>query len=341
MKKNYILPVLLCLIIVILVTGCSKSIAKVTLGQYLGIEVEVEEIVITDEDVENAVIDAVTAEQENVVIKNRPVRKGDTVNIDYAGKVDGVAFEGGTDTGYDLVIGSGKFIEGFEEQIIGMNIGTVADINITFPDPYYNSLELSGAEAVFTVKINSITGKVVPEKITDDMIKEVSDTYSTLEAFREYVRGELEAEAEYYNTQNKQDAVWNQIVNNCKVEKISKKKMDYYADLFENYYQDYADMFGITLSEFTASFLGMTKKDFDEYKQKYAETQVTYYAIAEAIAKKEGISVSDSEYKTYLNELYLSSDEEKKYGESIKDEMLLMKVIEFVTSEAKITMVKK
>ena len=329
----------ICLTIAILLTGCGKE-TIVTLGNYLGINVEIEEIKVTDSDVENAIIDAIIKDYENVAITNRPVRNGDIANIDYSGKVDGKLFDGGTDTKYDLEIGSRRFIDSFEKQIIGMKVGQTKDIKVTFPDPY-TSDNLAGKEAIFTVKVNSISGKIIPNTITDAMIKEISDTYTSVSEYRKYVRTKLEEQATNTNNENKQQSVWNNIVDRSKVENLSSSKVKYYSKLYESEYKSYAEYYGVSFEEFVTSYVGITMKEFIADKKSYAEQIVKEQAIVDAIAKEQKISITDAEYNDYLKENNISSEEEKQSGESIKDRMLYDKVVEFVTSKANITITNK
>lgn len=340
MKRYLILLICLVVIIIVAIFGSSGSgvpKSEVSLGKYIDIEAEVVEKKLADADIENAIIDFIVTDQEDVEINNRPVRNGDTVNIDYSGKVDGVKFEGGTETDHDLIIGAGDFIEGFEEQIIGMKIGQTADIKVTFPDPYLPNDDLSGAEAVFTVKVNSIHGKVIPTKITDDMIKEKSDTYSTIKQYRDYIVPVLESKIEETNKLKKQEALWKVIVDNCTVTSLSNKKVKYYSDLYESDYQYWADMYGVDLNTLIKDYMGTTREKFDADKKKSAENLVTKLAIVEAIAEEQDISISNDEYQEYLDNNGIGEEEAKQYGEKIKDDMLYEKVIDFVASKARVT----
>ena len=343
MKKYYKQIIVFGLLIVICIIGSSNSETKseVELGKYTGLEVEVKEKKVTDTEVEDVMISELLAEEEDVEITNRPVRYGDTANIDYSGKVDGVAFDGGTDTGSELEIGSGSFIDGFEEQLIGMKIGETADIKVTFPDPYPNNEDLSGVEAVFTVKINSIMGKVIPEKITDDMVKKVSDTYTTVEEFRNYIRTELEEETKETNTQMKCSAVWQVVLKNATIKSLSSSKVTYYSQLYENDYKSYAEQFGVDMNTFIEEYMGMTRADFNAEKKSHAEKRTTDSAIAEYIAEKESISVTDAEYQKYIEEHEIESTDEKKFKEAVMDELLYNNVCEFLANKAIITIISE
>ena len=135
---------------------------EVTLGEYKGLKKEQEPVTVTEEDIEKELNRIAETNSRTLDVTDRPVQMDDTVNIDYAGTVDGVAFEGGTAEGYDLKIGSHSFIDTFEDQIIGKNIGEELDVNVTFPEEYH-AAELAGKPAVFHVKVNAIKAKELPE----------------------------------------------------------------------------------------------------------------------------------------------------------------------------------
>ena len=136
----------------------------VTLGEYKGLEISVPVMEVTDDYIDNYIGFILSSQSQwEVVSEDRPAKMGDMVNIDYVGKIDGEAFAGGTDQGYDLQLGSGAFIPGFEEGLVGAVKGETRDVTLTFPDPYLNNPDMSGAEAVFTVTINEMKEKRMPE----------------------------------------------------------------------------------------------------------------------------------------------------------------------------------
>lgn len=335
-KKYIVVTALIGLLIIFAIFQKSSTDSVLTLGQYIGLEVEMAEVIVTDADVENAVINDVVASQDNVQITDRPVRYGDIVNIDYSGTIDDVAFSGGTDTDYDLEIGSGAFIDGFEDQIIGMEVGQTSNITVTFPDSYDND-SLARKEAIFKVTINSISGKIIPDKITDAMIAEISETYDNVLDYNNYVRVELEENAKAETIQNKYDAAWEVVMSNTVVTSLSKRKLNYYSDLYKNNYQSYADMYSISLSEFITTYMGTTTTKFNENMKLYAESFTKMYAISEAIAKEQNITISNEQYQSYLEDNDIDSDYATKYNEQIKDELLYQNVVEFIADKANFT----
>ena len=185
-------------------------------------------------------------------ITDRAAQSGDTVNIDYSGAVDGVVFTGGTATGYDLTLGSHTFIDGFEDQIIGHNIGDVFDVTVTFPDGYGdstdaegNTITLSGKEAVFSVTLNSISESVTPE-LTDEWVDSnfgTSDDLHTVDALRSYFNDAL------YAT-NYENAIVDYLMSNSTFKELPSEITSYYIRMFLNYYNQYATAYGMDLNAF-------------------------------------------------------------------------------------------
>lgn len=335
MKKIIAVGVVVCAVIAsIVVLVQMNSGSRIELGEYKNLEIQLSSEVVTDDDVERAILDAVMAGQEAVEITDRPVASGDIANIDYIGKLDGVAFDGGSDQGFDLTIGSGSFIEGFEDQIIGMSKGETRDISVTFPDPYSGNAELSGRAAVFTVTVNSIRGKIVPAEITDAMIQAIAPDYPTLDAYRAHVRETLEATAAANSAQDKQQVAWEQVVENATVVKLSSKRVDYYAGLLELNYQTYADMYGVSLEEFIQTYMGMTREEYDAENSAFVTKALTAYEIAQAIAKNENLVITDEEYQAYITEFGITDEDVEIYDENIKDDLIYQKALEFVADHA-------
>ena len=158
----------------------------VQLGEYKGIEVTAQDTTVTDEDVETEL----QSQVENATpiyeeITEGTVADGDVVNIDYEGTLDGVAFDGGTDTDFNLTIGSGQFIDGFEDGLIGKNIGDTVELNLTFPEDYTTNSDLAGQDVVFTVTINYVQGEEIPQELNDEFVQRVTDgTYTTVDEYR-------------------------------------------------------------------------------------------------------------------------------------------------------------
>lgn len=307
-----------------------KKVPKdnVTLGKYKGIEVTVSKIEVSDEDLQTRLESAFSSKITYTDITDRAVADGDIVNLDYRGSVDGEEFEGGSAEGFDLTIGSGQFIDGFEAQLVGKNIGENSDITVTFPDEYPNNPDLAGKEAVFNVTINSI--KTENELvINDELVNEVSPG-KTLEKYKEELKATMMEEKETSAESEKQSNAWSKVVEDCEVQKLPLTTVQESADLFYTSYEQYKEAYGMSDEEYEKEILSMAKDN------------VRNRLIAIAIAEKEGIKISEDEYQEQLEELAVNTEDgktetvEKTYGqEYIKDVMLLTKVMEFVSENAK------
>lgn len=221
-------------------------------------------------------------------ITDRAAQSGDTVNIDYSGAVDGVVFNGGTATGYDLTLGSHAFIDGFEDQIIGHNIGDTFDVTVTFPDGYGdstdaegNTITLSGKEAVFSVTLNSLSESVTPE-LTDEWVESnfgVSDDLHTADQLRSYF-----SDALYAN--NYDNAIVDYLMANSTFKELPAEITSYYIRMFLNHYNQYATAYSMDLNAF-AQTQGYTSADAmlaasDAYFEHLAKQDLIFQAVAEA-----------------------------------------------------------
>ena len=222
-------------------------------------------------------------------VTGRAAQSGDTVNIDYSGTVDGVAFNGGTATGYDLTLGSGSFIDGFEDQIIGHNAGDTFDVTVTFPDGYGdstdaegNTITLSGKEAVFSVTLNAITQSVVPT-LTDEWVASnfaASDDLHTADALRQYFDRALYAS-------NLDNAVMDYLLNNSTFKEVPTQITNYYICMFLNYHSQLASQYGMDLQAY-AQAKGYADADAmladsDAYFAHLAKQDLLFQAIAETL----------------------------------------------------------
>ena len=227
---------------------------EVTLGQYKGIEVEKQEYNVTDE-----MVDAeIEREREKIASfedVERPVENGDTVDLDYSGSVDGVLFDGGTAEGQTLVIGSGSFIPGFEEQMIGMKTGEERDLNVKFPDEYHSE-ELAGKDAVFKVKVNGVRVKKLPD-VDDDFVKDISE-YDTVADFRAAKLKELTEAAENRAKANKENLVIAEAVKNAEME-IPDAMIDRQLDYLMQDVSYRLSMQGISLEDY-CKYTGATEE---------------------------------------------------------------------------------
>ena len=239
-------------------------------------------------------------------ITDRAAQSGDTVNIDYSGAVDGVAFTGGTATGYDLTLGSHTFIDGFEDQIIGHNIGDVFDVTVTFPEGYGdstdaegNTITLSGKEAVFSVTLNSISESVTPE-LTDEWVDSnfgISDDLHTVDQLRSYFNDAL------YAT-NYENAIVDYLMSNSTFKELPSEITSYYIRMFLNYYNQYATAYGMDLNAF-AQTQGYTDADAmlaasDAYFEHLAKQDLILQAVAETKSLAPTQEELDDTYGKFL-----------------------------------------
>lgn len=262
---------------------------EVELGQYKGIEVEKRAYNVTDE----AVSDAIAQLQKGVarmVDVDRAVENGDTVNLDYSGSVDGVKFDGGTAEGQTLVIGSGSFIPGFEEQMVGMKSGEEKELTVTFPAEYH-AKDLACKEAVFAVKVNTVQKEELPA-LDDEFAKDVSE-YDTLEELREAKRKELLEQAEKDAKVEKENEVVRKAVENAKVE-VPDAMVERQIDSFLNDMRYRLSTQGISLED----YLKYTNTELSALREQCradAATRVKSQLVIEAVSKAENIEPTPEE----------------------------------------------
>lgn len=267
----------------------------VTLGEYKGVSVKKETTVVTDVEVDARVEEERNKQATETEVEGRAVIEGDTVNLDYAGTVDGVAFEGGTAKDQTLKIGSGSFIPGFEEQMVGMNIGEEKDLQVTFPEQYH-AKELAGKAAVFHVKVNSITETQLPA-LDDDFAKDISE-FDTLEEYKADIRAKLEAQAAEHDNNAFTNAVIEKVLENAAVEipdamierQIDSMMRDFEYRLMGN---------GLKLEDFI-KYTGSDMKTFRENYRGQAEKSVKAHLVLEAIEKAEAIDATQEQIDKQL-----------------------------------------
>ncbi len=309
MKKIITAALVLCMCVVLAgcsskenpVTGYKKG--DVTLGQYKGLTYKKASTLVTDEDVENEIQKKLESSAESVDVTDRPVKTGDTVNIDFVGKVDGVEFENGSAQGTDLEIGSGRMIPGFEDGIVGMNLGETKVINVTFPEQYTNNPDLAGVDATFDITVNSISEKVIPEL---EAYVGTKDEYATVDDFRLSVRNDLEAEAAENAENQKIDdiialAVGNATFNSDMTDAIAVIKSNLYAN-----FNSIAQAYNIDAATLFSYMYGMNEEQFDAYIEEQAKTTAKYNYLLSAVADAEKIKVTDAEIEEYAQSLLSS-----------------------------------
>ncbi|MCR5828959.1 MAG: trigger factor [Lachnospiraceae bacterium] len=276
---------------------------EVELGQYKGVEVEVPKVEVTDDEVIAELDKERERNSRNITVDDRPVADGDIVKIDYEGFVDGKAFDGGKAEDADLTIGSHTFIDTFEEQLIGKNIGDKVDVNVKFPEEYHAE-ELKGKDATFKVEIKGISVKELPA-LDDDFAADVSD-FDTLDEYKADVKKGLEKKKKDEADRIKEDAVVEKIIENSTMEIPQPMIDEHKAQMAEDYAQRLQYQ-GLSIEQYF-KFTGMTAEKFLEEMTPRAEKSIKTRLVLEAIVKAENLSASDEDVEKEFDDMA------EKYG---------------------------
>ena len=286
------------------------------LGKYKGIEIEKIEYNVTDEDIENE-MKKMQEKNARIITSEKPVENGNTAVIDFEGFVDGVAFEGGKAEKHSLEIGSGSFIPGFEEQIIGMNVNDEKDINVKFPEEYF-SKDLAGKDAVFKVKVHEIKKKELPE-LDDEFAKDVSE-FDTLEELKNSVKERLEKQNKDKEKYEKEEAVIKEIVKDMKVD-IPSGMIELEIDNMVHDMEQRMSYQGMKLEQYL-KMLNITEADLRKEYEPQALNAIKSRLALEAVIKAEKIEATEEDIKNKLAEMsenYGKSAEELEKNENIKE----------------------
>jgi trigger factor len=309
----------------------------IKLGKYKGIEVTVNKTEVTDSAVTEAIQAELNAHATEENVTGRSVEKGDNVNIDYVGLKDGVAFEGGTAAGYDLLIGSGSFIPGFEDGLMGHNIGEKVAVNLTFP-ANYQAADLAGKAVVFNVTINAIKQPVIPT-LTEEYVKN-NTTFASIDAYKESIKADLQTKNEENQKNQMTSDVLGAVVANSKIMSFPQTLIDYYKNDFAIQYTQYASSNGMDLTSFLDAS-NITQEDFNKQTLDYANSMATQELVITSIIKTEKVTLSDEEFNTGVDKIIkqysIASKDDlfKKVPESkIRESLLWQKTLDFVISQA-------
>lgn len=273
-------------------------VPDVTLGEYKGVSVKKQVTEVTDAQVDAKVEEERAKQASEVSVDDRPVKDGDTVNLDYAGSVDGVAFAGGTAEGQTLKIGSHTFIPGFEEQMVGMSIGEEKDLDVTFPESYHAE-ELAGKAAVFHVKVNAITETQLPE-LDDDFAKDISE-FDTLDEYKADIRAKLEAQAAESDKNAFTNAVIEKVVENATVD-IPEAMIERQIDSMMRDFEYRLRSQGLSLEDFM-KYTGQDEKAFRGNYRDQAEKSVKAHLVLSEIEKVEAIDATEEEIDAQIAQL--------------------------------------
>ncbi len=293
----------------------------VTLGEYKGIQVEKAPIEVTDEEIQAEVDKEREANSRTVTVEDRAVQKGDIATIDFEGFVDGVAFDGGKGENYDLEIGSNTFIPGFEDQLVGAEIGKELDVNVTFPEEY-GAKELAGKVAVFKCKVNGIKVKELPDA-DDEFAQEVSE-FDTLDAYKEDIKANLLKKKEEEAQRVKEDAVIEKIIEGAQMD-IPEAMVEYQTQQMLDDFGRRMQSQGLSLEQYF-QFTGMTEDQYKEQMKPRALQNIQSRLVLEAVAAAEKIEATeedlDAEYAKMAEQYKLDVEKVKEiFGEYQKEEL--------------------
>ena len=287
---------------------------EVKLGQYKGLTAPKEDVTITDEDVQGELRPYIQR-ATNLVSVDREAKNGDTVVIDFEGFKDGEPFEGGKAEGHSLELGSGAFIPGFEDQVVGMKAGEEKDLNVTFPEDY-GAKELAGAPVVFKVKVQEVKEKEEPV-LDDEFAKDVSE-FDTLDAFKADLAEKLKKRREDAAQHAFENALMEQVVANMEVE-IPDAMVDYEADKLVNNYAQRVTAQGISFDQYL-TIMGMTMEQMKEQAKDSARKQMQRDLALGAIVEAEKLEVTDEEADAEIKKL---AGEYKMEEEAVRKALIL------------------
>ncbi|MDC3412496.1 trigger factor [Aquibacillus sp. 3ASR75-11] len=320
-------------------TAKVKVKPEATLGEYKGLEVEEVDTEITDEDVDHELNHLREHQAELVVKEEGTVEEGDTVVIDFEGFVDGEAFEGGKAENHELEIGSGSFIPGFEEQLIGKATGEDAEIEVTFPEEY-QAAELAGKEATFKVKIHEIKAKELPE-LDDEFAKDVDEEVETLDELKKKTRERLEEEKANEAENQKRETLIQKASDNTEVD-IPEVMVTNELDRMLKEFDQRLQMQGMTLDMYY-QFSGTDEAGMKEQMREDAGKRVKTSLTLEAIANTENIEVTEEDINKELESMasmYQTDVDQLKQmlggnADAIKEDLKIKKAIDFLVEHSK------
>lgn len=281
---------------------------EVELGDYKGLSIEKQDREVTDEEFNQAIEDAVSRQAE-LTVKEGEIAEGDVVNINFDGYVDGEAFEGGQAEGYDLEIGSGSFIPGFEEQLIGLKANDSKDVVVTFPEEYHAE-ELAGKEATFKCEVNEVKSKEIPE-LDDELAQELDESVSTVDEYKEKLRKDLEeAKVNQAEATEKEEAI-TKATDNAKVD-IPEAMINTELDRMMQEFEQRISQQGLNL-ELYYQFSGQSEEELKAQMKEDAEKRVKTNLTLRAIADAENIEVSDADVEAEFAKM------SEQFGLSVED----------------------
>ena len=331
----------LALVFVLSFTACGSSLPYddydleeyITVGDYEGMEVEKFTIEVTDEEVEEEINNRLQLAGTTEEVTEGVVEDGDTISIDFVGRVDGQEFEGGSAQNYSLTVGAGQFVDGFEDGLIGATIGgDPVVLNVTFPEDYALNADLAGKEAEFTVTVHSKQVTNVPELDMDFVASQGSEA-TTIDEYKEEVKQELYTQKEQDAIDQQKAYLWNQLIENTEQKTgedgeplYPEAELERVQNEFIEEYQNYADQYGMEYADFIEQQTGMSEEEFNKQIEEYSKSIVLQEMVLYYMVDKEGIKISKDEYENYISEqltsMGMTEDSfETAYGQSFEDYM--------------------
>lgn len=310
----------------------------VTLGDYKGVTVEKTIQSVTDEDVQNEIDNALANYPVEV---DQAAKEGDTVNIDYVGKIDGEEFDGGSDQGADLKLGSGKFIDGFEDGLIDARKGETRTLNLTFPEDY--TQDLAGKAVEFTVTVNAV--KEPLSEPTDQWVADNIEGYDNIADYKAGIRSEQEESNEQTAENQVRYAAWTQVIDNCTINEYPETLVEVGKKLYKQQVETYAKYAGMELDAYIESS-GLTQEEYQSNMEEYGKNVAAQALVCQAICNKEGFAIGDDDYQKALQDMlteYGCTEEEliQTYGQdNVEQSIMLNRVSNLIMENANVTEVQ-
>jgi len=314
---------------------------NVKLGNYKGMELTQQDYEITDEDLQNKINSILEASSTTKHVKKGKVKSGDVVNINYEGKIDGKAFDGGTAKGYNLTIGSNSFIAGFEDGLIGVEVGKTVDLNLKFPDDYPGE-EVKGKDCVFTVKVNYIEGEKVTPEWNDNFVQSTTE-FDTVKEYEQSLKEELITQKEDSQKSELQYNAMEQLLAACTFNELPKDEVEKFSNSIRQYYTDYAKQYNMEYEDFVTQYFQTTVDEFEKQITSMAETSVKQKIACLSVAEKENLVPTDEEMDekklAIAKEIGFNNIEDfkKQYGDDMAtDEVIRDVVLDWLIDNATI-----
>lgn len=314
-----------------------KDVSKyVTIGEYKGLELTRTSQSVTDDDVQAEI--NYNLEDNGTEVKDGTVENGDTVTINFTGTIGGKEFDGGSAEDYELVVGDGEMIDGFEDGIVGMKSGETKELDLTFPDDYYEE-SVAGKAVVFKVTLQKFTH---PAELTDEWVAENTE-YKTVDEYRAAVKTQLEDTAVQTADYELYSDAWNEVQAASEIKDYPKEDVDAAKKSYQELNEKYVKDAGMEMADFLKS-QGMSEEDYESECQQYAESKVEQNLIVQGIMDAEGLSIDDEETQKLKDDLieeygFASIDEMiETYGEQeVNESLALLRVERFIVDNANVT----